>query len=144
MSGKVLCAIDIGHPDQNKTLLERARQLAVLDDAELNVVTVIPGFGMSMLASYFPEGTEEKMLADARDALHQIVEDALGPELNEQIRHIVAEGTVYTEILRTAEEIEASLIVIGSHRPDLKDFLLGPNADRVARHADCSVFIVRL
>ncbi|MCK5168128.1 MAG: universal stress protein, partial [Rhodospirillaceae bacterium] len=26
---------------------------------------------------------------------------------------------------------------------DLKDFLLGPNAARIVRHADCSVLVVR-
>jgi len=33
--------------------------------------------------------------------------------------------------------------VLASHRPDLKDYLLGPNAARVVRHADRSVFVVR-
>ncbi len=32
---------------------------------------------------------------------------------------------------------------IGSHRPELKDYLLGPNAARVVRHANCSVLVVR-
>jgi nucleotide-binding universal stress UspA family protein len=33
--------------------------------------------------------------------------------------------------------------VVGAHRQDLKDYLLGPNAARVVRHADCSVYVVR-
>ena len=37
----------------------------------------------------------------------------------------------------------ATLIVIGAHRPDLKDYLLGPHAARVVRHAECSVLVVR-
>ena len=35
------------------------------------------------------------------------------------------------------------LIVMGSHHPELKDYLLGPNAAKVMRHADCSVMVVR-
>ncbi|MBT6187404.1 MAG: universal stress protein, partial [Rhodospirillales bacterium] len=30
-----------------------------------------------------------------------------------------------------------------SHRPALKDYLLGPNAAQVVRHADVSVLVVR-
>jgi nucleotide-binding universal stress UspA family protein len=35
------------------------------------------------------------------------------------------------------------MIVMASHRPELKDYLLGPNAARVVRHAECSVLVVR-
>jgi nucleotide-binding universal stress UspA family protein len=144
VGAKILCAVDIGHPEHEKLLLQRAAQLAGLDEAELDIVTVIPGFGTSFVGSYFPEGAEAKMLADANTALHALVTDTLGSDLDTKVRHIVAEGTVYMEILRIAEEVNATLIVIGSHRPDLKDFLLGPNADRISRHASCSVYIVRL
>ena len=144
MSGKILCAVDIGHPEDSWPLLRRAQQLADLDDAELDVVTVITGLSDSKISLYFPEGTEQKMLTDANEALHGLIRDCLGEATDKKVRHIVAEGTVYEEILRVAETVKPSLIVIGSHRPDLKDFLLGPNAARVARHASCSVYIVRL
>ena len=35
------------------------------------------------------------------------------------------------------------LIIMASHRPELQDYLLGPNAARVVRHANCSVLVVR-
>ena len=38
---------------------------------------------------------------------------------------------------------DADLIVIGSHRPAMSTYLLGSNAKTVARHATCSVLIVR-
>jgi universal stress protein F len=58
-------------------------------------------------------------------------------------RRIVAEGRIYREILKAAQTIQADLIVMGSHHPELKDYLLGPNAAKVVRHADCSVMVVR-
>jgi len=48
-----------------------------------------------------------------------------------------------SEILRVAEEAGADLIVVGSHRPAMKDYLLGTNASRVVRHARCSVLVAR-
>ena len=59
------------------------------------------------------------------------------------VQHIVRQGTVYEMVLLTAKEIDADLIIIASHRPELKDYLLGPNAARVVRHANCSVLVVR-
>ena len=57
----------------------------------------------------------------------------LGAERNAKVRHVVATGTAYQEILHTAQEAGSDLIVIGAHRPDLKDYLLGPNAARVVQ-----------
>ncbi|MFQ5760821.1 MAG: universal stress protein, partial [Acidiferrobacterales bacterium] len=43
-----------------------------------------------------------------------------------------------------AEKAGCDLIVMASQRPELKDYLLGPNAARVVRHANCSVLVARL
>jgi nucleotide-binding universal stress UspA family protein len=59
------------------------------------------------------------------------------------VQHIVGHGTAYEEILRVAGDIKSDLIVMGSHRPNMEDYLLGPNAARVVRHANCSVLVVR-
>lgn len=55
----------------------------------------------------------------------------------------VASGTVYDQIIKTARTLSADCIIVGAHGPSLKDYLIGPNAARVARHAAQSVFVVR-
>ncbi|MCP4874198.1 MAG: universal stress protein, partial [Gammaproteobacteria bacterium] len=52
-------------------------------------------------------------------------------------------GDIYREILAQAENSAVDLIVIGSHKLQATDFLIGTNASRVVRHAPCSVFVVR-
>jgi nucleotide-binding universal stress UspA family protein len=55
------------------------------------------------------------------------------------------EGDPKSKIIDVAKEWKADLIVLGSHgRTGLERFLMGNVADSVARHADCSVEIVRL
>lgn len=143
MSGIVLCALDVSQGDHDAPTLRRAAQIAELDDARLDVMTVVPDFGNSMVGSYFEPGYHERAVEDAQHALSKLVADVLGDEANEKVRHIVATGTVYEQVLRTAEADGATVIVIGSHRPALRDYLLGPNASRVVRHSRCSVFVVR-
>jgi nucleotide-binding universal stress UspA family protein len=65
----------------------------------------------------------------------------LPAELRAQV--IVAQGTIYHEIIQTAERLGADLIIMASHRPGLADYLLGPNAARVVRHFKGSVLVVR-
>jgi nucleotide-binding universal stress UspA family protein len=56
----------------------------------------------------------------------------------------IREGDHRAEIIDEAAEWGADLIVLGSHgRKGLNRFLLGSVAEFVARHADCSVEIVR-
>ncbi|MDP1974723.1 MAG: universal stress protein, partial [Alphaproteobacteria bacterium] len=62
---------------------------------------------------------------------------------NVTVQNIVATGSVYETIVNMAEEIKADLIVLGAHRPELKDYLIGPNASRVVRHGHCSVLVIR-
>lgn len=143
MTGIVLCALDVSQPDHETPVLRRAAQLAALDKARLDVMTVLPDFGTSMVGSYFKADFHEQAVGEARTALVKLCDTVLGADLNAQVRHIVSTGTVYEEVLRVARVDGASIIVIGAHRPALRDYLLGPNASRVVRHSDCSVFVVR-
>jgi len=101
----------------------------------------VPDFGMPLVAGYFPEDFEGKALENANRALHDFVKQTFPDDVS--VQHIVGHGSIYQEILACAKEIGADLIVMASHRPDLADYLIGPNASRVTRHADCSVLVVR-
>jgi len=143
MSNSVLCAVDISQPKIETGVLKTAVKLAAMNGAKLDVITVVPDFGMSMVGSFFEAGHTDKAIANAKEALNAFVKEVLGAEANADVRHIVAMGSAYEEILKIAKKAGSDLIVIGAHKPDFKDYLLGPNAARVVRHSDCSVYVVR-
>lgn len=143
MTGPVLCAVDVSNPSDDSNVLVKAAQLAKLEGTSLDVITVVPDFGMTVVGSFFDEGHHAKMVDGARQELNSLVTLALGAEQNENVRHVVATGKAYDEVLKAAKAINASLIVVGAHKTDLKDFLLGPNAARIVRHAVSSVYVVR-
>lgn len=143
MSKRILCAVDVDAPQEDSAVLDVAGQLAKIDNAQLDIVSVVPDFGSSLVGSYFEEGHHEKMVAEVKSKLIKLSTAVLGEATDRDVRHIVATGSVYQEILNTAEKAGSDLIVIGAHDPDLKDFLLGPNAARIVRHAKCSVHVVR-
>lgn len=143
MTKTILCAVDITRPDEEKEVLTTAAKLAAADGGQLDVITVVPDFGMSVVGAYFQDHHVKSAKNDAGDILKKMTKDILGDEADAKVRHIVAMGTVYEEVLRAAKIGKSDLIVIGAHRPDLKDYLLGPNAARVVRHSTCSVYVVR-
>ncbi|WP_424833592.1 universal stress protein [Ruegeria sp.] len=143
MIRSVLCAVDAGKPETDAEVLRQAARMADLDGAQLDVVTVLPDYGESFVGSFFEPEHHEHAIENAHKALEQLGDSVLGAERNAKVRHVVATGTAYQEILHTAESAGSDLIVIGAHRPDLKDYLLGPNAARVVRHSTVSVYVVR-
>lgn len=143
MIKNVLCAIDINNPDEERAVLEMAARLAQLDKAQLDVIAVVPDFGASVVGRYFEDHHVATAKDSAGEVLNTFVSDVLGSEASAGTRQIVAVGSVYEEVLNTAKLGDSDLIVLGAHRPDLKDYLLGPNAARIVRHANCSVYVVR-
>jgi len=143
MTKSILCAVDVSSPNHDIDVLKEAAKLADMDDAQLDVMTVIPDYGMSPVGGYFDKDHSKKMLQDAKASLNDLVSRTLGDARNARVRHIVAQGSIYVEVLKTAAASGSSLIVVGAHKPDFKDFLLGPNAARIVRHSNCSVFVVR-
>ncbi|GHE98359.1 universal stress protein UspA [Aliiroseovarius zhejiangensis] len=143
MSKTILCAVDINRPEEEREVLTVAAKLARIDGAQLDVITVVPDFGMSVVGAYFQDHQVEPVKERAKTLLKEMTKATLGAEQDAKVRHIVAVGTVYEEVLRISKLDKTDLIVIGAHRPDLKDYLLGPNAARVVRHSDCSVYVVR-
>jgi nucleotide-binding universal stress UspA family protein len=84
----------------------------------------------------------ELIATDLENRIAALIRRADAPDLKPNI--LVTHGaSIYAEILRVAEEAEADLVVVGSHRSAMKDCLLGTNAARVVRHARCSVLVAR-
>lgn len=136
----ILATIDLKDEVSSVRVVKAA--LEVMDDVNsLHVVCVVPDYGLSVVGTYFPENHETSMIQQATAALHEFTSKHVPAGI--RLQHIVAHGNIYEEILEAAKQCKADLIVIGSHRPALKDYLLGPNAARVVRHAQQSVLVVR-
>lgn len=140
MTASVLVAIDLTHPEEAAALLGKGRKL--LDaGGKFAAVTVIPDFGMSIVGAFFREGSEKEAMELAATKLHEVTESVLGAGY--PVQHVIRHGAAYEEILEAAQLVNADLIVIGAHKPDFGDYLLGPNAARVVRHAKASVLVER-
>ncbi|MCK5546025.1 MAG: universal stress protein [Rhodospirillaceae bacterium] len=141
MYKNILLAVDLNDEKSWKRAVPDAVELVRASSGKLNIMTVIPDFGMSIVGQFFPKNYEKDVAEKVLAALKNFVKSNIPDDI--QVRHAVGEGNVYEAILDMAKEMSADLIVVSSGRDDLKDFLLGPNAARIVRHADCSVLVVR-
>lgn len=141
MYKSILVAIDLNDGFSAHRVAEVAFRLARDNGSKLTLINVIPDFGMSIVGSYFSSEQTKKMVDEERVRFQQWAEQEVPEDLEYEL--IVIKGHIYDNILKSADRIDADLIVLGSHKPDLEDYLLGPNAARVVRHAKQSVFVVR-
>ena len=146
---KVLCPIDLEHGSSWHRALPEAVIQAKARDGKLFLMTVVPHIVAGVDWRYAIRGeTGGSEDYDVKELVKQAelrLDELVRENVPEPLRGgtIATHGTIYHEILQVAEELPADLIVMASHRPSLKDYLLGPNTARVARHARCAVFIVR-
>ena len=137
----ILFPVDLNHPASWTEVLPSVVQYCRAFQARLHVVTVLPDFGMPIVGGFFPKNFSAKAMREADQHLKALVAEQVPADVH--ARHIVAEGVAYKEILRVAKEIQADLIILASPRAELGDFLMGPNAERVVRHAEASVLVIK-
>lgn len=89
------------------------------------------------VSAYLDEEVVRRGFESAREKLKERVAGAEG------VTPVILKGHTSRTIVDYAAEAGAQCIVIGSHKPGLKDFLLGSTAARVVRHAPCAVHVVR-
>ena len=141
MYKKILLPVDLGDRSSWERAAPAAVAVAETFSADIHVVCVVPDFGMPLVSSYFPEDFAEKATASSEAELKKLAAEHI-PEPLLSGTHVL-HGTIYKEIISFADSEGCDLIIMASHRPEMSDYLLGPNAARVARHANQSVMIVR-
>jgi len=139
----IVVLVDLDEESSSRSMLPTAVDYARHTGARLHVLNIVPDdmFKMTFVAQLIPEDYERKLTDDAKLRLAKLIEEHQTDDM--QLEAAVRMGSVYKEALRFAREIDADLIIVGAHRPDLKDYLLGSNAAQIVRHAQCSVHVIR-
>ena len=106
----------------------------------LHVLQPIAPAPPQMASGYAPELDDQKK--PARELVERIAKELLSAGF--KVDAAVEVGDIRERIIDSAAEWGADLIVVGSHgQRGIRRFLLGSVAEFVARHAKCSVEIVR-
>jgi nucleotide-binding universal stress UspA family protein len=132
-------ALDQGHGSRSMEIARRLRAEGGKIIA-VHVLDKIPSF-----ASYYMSPDNEKMPSDIEKEIQAAaikgIAERIGPE--KDVEAVVLTGHPGRTITDYAEKIGADCIIVGSHRPEMKDFFLGSTAARVMRYAPCSVHVLR-
>ena len=86
--------------------------------------------------------SDKQLEATAMTDLEALATRFIDPDV--QTSWIVKRGKGYQEIVKSAKELKADMIVISTHGyTGLKHTIMGSTAERVVRHAPCPVLVLR-
>ena len=136
----ILVPIDLAKPASWRFALPQALDLAKAARGTVTVITIIRDLD-AMFEGVYLTFQLEAMVAEARDRLEHIAAEHAteGVPVHCEVRT----GSIGREILAAARERGTDLIVMASHRPARRDYVIGANAGFVAQHAGCSVLVLR-
>ena len=146
---KVLLAAD--GTKYSDAAAEMLGKLKLADGDKVNIICVVDmalPMSIDVYGGYIPDTSEMEKVA--RDNADKVVADAAEKvrgsfgDANVDLTTDVLFGSPDSRIVETAEEMNADLIVIGSHGyKQWERLLLGSISDSVVHHAHCSVMVVR-
>lgn len=141
MFNKILIPIDIDYPKTSKAVYDNAAQLASLSNAEIRIVSVMPGFSMPIVAAFVTEEIKNEARNHFKKALETFIEENCK---DVKVSHKVLVGKHYEEILKMADKWGADLIVVyHNHRRKINEAFSQNCAQKIVKNADCSVLRLR-
>lgn len=136
MYKNIIVPIDVEDAGKGKAMLGKVKDLAD-GGGKVTVVYVVEDVPGLMTAD-LPDGLVAEAAHKARNSLSDLVQ-AAGLTADVQIRS----GRPHHAVVSLADELGADLILIASHAPGPRGYLLGSTAASVVRHAKCSVLVQR-
>lgn len=141
MFNHILIPVDLAHQEKIARLREAARLL--IDGAGSITLLYVDPIMVHREALMIQLG-ESQYAEHQRETQAQLQSLSASLQVeNVNMNVITREGTAHDQILEYAAEISADAILMMASRPGFSDYFIGSTAERVVRHADCSVFVIR-
>ncbi|WP_170333793.1 universal stress protein [Ruegeria arenilitoris] len=137
MFNHIMLPVDLHLPPEVRKAQEVATQIAKWQGARITVVSVTgtqPGDPVQT------DATTNQMLTAFAE---QVAADSGAQVDSRNIHSVDVAVEVDGDLTRTAEEIGADLIVVGTHAPRITDYIFSSHAGYLAKHAKVSVLVVR-
>jgi nucleotide-binding universal stress UspA family protein len=127
MFKKILVPIDVDYPNTAATVYQKAAELGKPSGAEIRLVSVMPGFGMPIVASHIPDEVHKETAQRFKDALEAFI----NANCDESVSYTVATGK------------NCLIVVYHNRRDTINEAFSSSCSERVADKANCSVLRLR-
>ncbi len=121
----------------SRTLIQKANKL-VDPDGSITLVHVL-----DEVPAYLAAAIAREQLMEHRKAIREQLDSLAASAKAKNVDVDIRGGRPSENILAAAEECNADLIMLSSHKPGMSDYFIGSTAARVVRHSPISVLVAR-
>jgi nucleotide-binding universal stress UspA family protein len=140
MFNKILVPIDVDYPDTAAAVFRKAQELAKASNAQMRLVSVMPGFGMPIVAAYISDEVRQEALNRFKATLEAFMTE----NCDESVTYTIRTGKNWEQIIQVADKWEADLIVVYHNRhKEVNEVFSKSCSQRVTDNANCSVLRLR-
>ncbi|MGB0732587.1 MAG: universal stress protein [Pontibacterium sp.] len=137
---RILVPVDLSHDDHTERLIDLAVHLASASHAELHLLYVDQSLIHGAAYPHLNQTRLDEHREFAMQKLATLTANLPAPVIG---HHHCRQGLAHDQILEAAQALAVDAIVMMARKPGVKSYFIGSNAERVVRHAPCSVFVVR-
>jgi len=141
MFKEILLPVNMDETAITGRAIETAQDLAEHHGANLTVLTTIPDFSSSLVASYFPDDAIKNAHEETFTELKKFVDAHFKKPAD--VHCAVREGSPRKVIVGYVEKHNIDLVVMPARKTDISKVFLGSNSSHVVNRAPCSVLVVR-
>jgi nucleotide-binding universal stress UspA family protein len=135
--------VPVDYSDKSVYGLQLAAKLNKFYKGKITVINVLKGVD-PIWSDFFSPTERDDLLEKLNTHLRQFTNNYVGDQAS-KVECIIAKGPRCSTILETAENIGATLIVMGTSRADnIKKQIIGTNALRIVSEAKCPVITTKL
>ena len=121
----------------SRALIQKANKL-VDPEGSITLVHVL-----DELPAYLSAAVTREQLLQHRAAIREQLESLAAVARAKNVDIDLRGGRPSENILASAQDCNADLIMVASHKPGMSDYFIGSTAARVVRHSQISVLIAR-
>lgn len=143
MFKKILIPIDVSREKNAARLCALGADYAEASSADVRLLSVMPDYGMPLVASYFPANAQKELKAEMVATLDKLAQTYFSSQ--SLVTTHLRQGKRAREILKEAREWQADLILVGCRRKASAggERVMGSCSLGVAERAPCSVLVMR-
>ncbi|TCK02374.1 universal stress protein [Marinobacterium mangrovicola] len=142
MYNTILVPVDLSEEGYSDKAVMHALEV-LAPGGKLVLLTVVAGYQMPLVGSYFPPGTFDKAMKSIRHQLEEFVDEKL-PFERKDCEILVEEGKPADTILSVAKQQAAELIVMAGHKHSaVERTVLGSVANKVVSRAQIPVLVIK-
>jgi universal stress protein F len=141
MFDNIVIPVDLSDKQSIEAVFPPALKFVNSFNSKMHLVYIMPDFGIKIVEDYLPRNWMKDQKNKYNNLFQRIINKCIPKTVD--VESFIGRGAIYDQILNYSNKVNADLIILSAIKPQLRDYMLGPNASKIVRHSSISVMVIR-